>query len=283
MSDASKRDDEPRDEQFEELARLAGRLYHPPPETPRETIWAHVRAVREASRPIAPRVDEEPRVLPLRASRAPWRDRRVWLAAAMLLLGVALGRLSSLRGPRGRDLARAPGGTGAETTLVATRGQGASIDTTPSAEQRPASREESAAGSSEASPGGRAASAAPERSGVAPRAYELAAAQHLGQAEALLTSFRAQARSGAVDGTQLASWARDLLGTTRLLLDSPAADDPQLKRLLDDLEVVLVQLAQLPSDRARGDLDLIDQSIEQRGVITKLRATIPARLAPAGT
>jgi len=33
----------------------------------------------------------------------------------------------------------------------------------------------------------------------------------------------------------------------------------------------------------RDDLDLIEQSINKRGVINKLRSTLPARNAPVGT
>jgi len=100
----------------------------------------------------------------------------------------------------------------------------------------------------------------------------------------MLTSFRAAARHGEVDA-QITSWARNLLTTTRLLQASAAQEDPTMKRLLDDLELVLVQIAQYTSAGAHHteELELIEHSIERRGVIGKLHTNIPARLAPAGT
>jgi len=94
----------------------------------------------------------------------------------------------------------------------------------------------------------------------------------------MITSFRAAARNGETDA-HVAKWARDLLGTTRLLEASPAAADPVMKRLLDDLELVIVQIVQYTT-RGTNDpeeLDLIEQSIKKRGVITKLRGTLPGQ------
>src|SRR6185312_3024525 len=65
-------------------------------------------------------------------------------------------------------------------------------------------------------------------------AYRVAAAQYLTRTEALLTGFRAEARSPSVPAAQFATQARDLLATTRLMLDSPAAKDARLKSLLED-------------------------------------------------
>src|SRR5688572_4587644 len=64
--------------------------------------------------------------------------------------------------------------------------------------------------------------------------YQFAVAQHLSRADALLTSFRTQPESAAPD-PQLGQFARDLLTSTQLLLDSPAADDPKIAALLGDL------------------------------------------------
>ncbi len=115
-----------------------------------------------------------------------------------------------------------------------------------------------------------------------PAAYREVTRQHLGQAEALLTSFRAESRTGRLD-SQVSAWARELLSTTRLLLDSPAATDAQLGRLLADLELVLAQIAQLRVEQEPGNLDLIDQAVEQRDVLLRLRTTTPTGTARAGT
>ncbi len=111
--------------------------------------------------------------------------------------------------------------------------------------------------------------------------YRVAAGQYLARTEVLLTDFTAESRTGRL-GPRFLATARDLLTTTRLMLDSPAADDPQLKVLLQDLELVLVQLTQLPDEpRQRGELDLINQSLTQRSVLARLRAATPAVGDPA--
>jgi hypothetical protein len=111
-------------------------------------------------------------------------------------------------------------------------------------------------------------------------AYRVVTAQYLSSTETLLTGFRADARGGQLDA-QFAAEARQLLGSTRLLLDSPAGRDPHLKPLLEDLELVLAQIAVLPAARDTQDVQLINQGIEQRSVLTRLRTAMPAGLAPA--
>jgi hypothetical protein len=108
----------------------------------------------------------------------------------------------------------------------------------------------------------------------------LAATQYLTRAEALLTGVRSG--SVPVDAPFLAS-ARELLTMTRLLLDSPLAQDPQLLDLLEDLELVLAQVVRLePAPREADDLDLITDGLNQRGVLPRLRAAIPAGPAAVG-
>jgi len=68
-----------------------------------------------------------------------------------------------------------------------------------------------------------------------------------------------------------ASQARDLLATTRLLMDSPDPIEPQLRVLLEDLELVLAQIARLPARPEAPDVYLIDQALDQREVIPRLR------------
>ena len=112
--------------------------------------------------------------------------------------------------------------------------------------------------------------------------YQLAAAQYLTRTEALLTGFRAETRAGA-PSAQFSVQARDLLCTTRLMLDSPAARDVRLKSLLEDLELVLAQIAQLPSSGGREDLQSINQGLDQRSVLLRLRTANPAGPGPVRT
>jgi hypothetical protein len=110
-------------------------------------------------------------------------------------------------------------------------------------------------------------------------AYRLAVVEHAARAEVLLTSFLAESRSGSADTrtvAQFASLSRDLLKTTRLLLATHSTDDPGLTRLLEDLELVLMQISQYGAEGRRSDLDAINQSLDRRNVLPKLRSTIPA-------
>lgn len=111
--------------------------------------------------------------------------------------------------------------------------------------------------------------------------YQIAATQYLSRTEAFLTGFRADLRDGQVS-PRFGGQARDLLSTTRLMLDSPAADDQRLRLLLQDLELVLVQISQLQSNGA-SDADLITQRMDRSNVLPKLRSAIPAGPVPVRT
>lgn len=78
-----------RDERMDELLREAVQEYHRPPAVPREEIWAQVQTARQARRAKPTPVVE------LRPHRTIWARSRAWVAlAAVLVLGVAIGRLS---------------------------------------------------------------------------------------------------------------------------------------------------------------------------------------------
>jgi hypothetical protein len=106
-------------------------------------------------------------------------------------------------------------------------------------------------------------------------AMAIVAIQHLSRVEALLTGFRAEGRTAGGDANFSAS-ARDLLSTTRLLLDSPELTDPQMRGLLEDLELVLVQITQLSAEHGHEEVDLITEGLKQRGLLSRLRSAIPA-------
>ena len=121
-----------------------------------------------------------------------------------------------------------------------------------------------------------------EVTGVTPNAttYQVAVAQHLNRAEALLTSYRTQPESATAD-PQLAIFARDLLTSTRLLLDSPAGDDPKVAALLGDLELILAQIARVSASSAE-EREIIQDGMNRTAVLPRLRATT-AGPASAGT
>ena len=86
----------------------------------------------------------------------------------------------------------------------------------------------------------------------------------------------------APDARQLGRWGRDVLTSTRLLLDSPAGDDPRLRALLDDLELVLVQVIQLSGAPLEADeRALIDRALEERDLLPRIRTAVPSR--PVGS
>ena len=87
-------------------------------------------------------------------------------------------------------------------------------------------------------------------------AYRLTTLEHLGQSEAFLTLFRASVRTGGQERLASAT-ARQLLATNRLLLDSPAATDRKTRVLLEDLELVLAEIAQLAADAQPDDRVLV--------------------------
>ena len=111
--------------------------------------------------------------------------------------------------------------------------------------------------------------------GVSSTAYTLATTEHLSQSEAFLTLFKASIR-GRGDERLASATARQLLATNRLLLDSPAASDTRTKLLLQDLELVLAEIAQLAPEPRSRDLDLITEGLEQGGVLSRLRTAVPA-------
>ena len=235
------------DDKFDEFLQRAARSYHEPPPTPREEMWARIDAERRVRRlaPVSPR-------------------RRRWLGAtalaATLLLGIALGIW--IAGRRG-----APGSTPAAVAL----GPAASPVT-----QEPAAPHAPAPALHQPTARG-----APASGGPASATFDAAAADHLGRAEALLTTFNTESAHGDVD-PQLGAWAGDLLTTTRLLLDSPRARDPRTRTLLSDLEVVLAQIAQLKSqpDSQRDELEIIEQAVRSQNMMTRLRdATPPGNVA----
>jgi hypothetical protein len=109
-------------------------------------------------------------------------------------------------------------------------------------------------------------------------AYQVAVAHDLTQAEALLTVYRSEGRSpdGQAGSADVAGWARDVLSNTRLLLDSPAGADPKQRRLLEDLELVLVQLVEFSPDSSGAERQMIDSTLEHGHVLSRIRYAVPA-------
>ncbi|MBX6362306.1 MAG: hypothetical protein IRZ00_00430 [Gemmatimonadetes bacterium] len=298
------------EDRFEDFLRSAAReLYHPPPATPRDAIWERIRAAQahtaqgdDAATAPSLRVDSRP-TRPPRGAR--WWTLRGLPLAAMLALGVALGRLTRLERPAGTRVAEAPAGGRAPAAGPAATGPAGGVEAggaaprsattagevarsgSPAGRGRTASPAHAAPDGASAEPAerpGPAAPGEPAEDGRNLTLYRFAAVQTLNQAELLLTSFRSEARRQAEVDPQLAAWARDVLSSTRLLLDSPAASDPKIRGLLEDLELVLAQIVQLRAGGARAeDVELIEHALKQHDVLPRLRAVVPAGPVSAGT
>ena len=118
------------------------------------------------------------------------------------------------------------------------------------------------------------AAAVAEQSTPEASPYRLATGRHLGQAAALLVTLPGGMQTGRTDSA-LIEQANDLLSTTRILLDSPAADDPEIQMLLRDLELVLAQVSLLSARRtAPVDVQLITEALEERAVLPRLRTAV---------
>jgi len=251
------------DDEMDELLIQGARDYNEPGSVPRDAMWARIENERHGRATF---------------SAAPRQSPRAWaigaLAAAMVLgIGIVIGRrLERVSTPQGILVDAAPNRASVEvrpdSVVKAIRNETKNTDS--SVRQLNQSR-----------------TASTRTDGSADSqnlAYRLVMLRHLAGSEAMITAFRSSARRGEVDA-QIGDWSRELLGTTRMLEASPVTQDPTMKRLLEDLDLVLAQIAQYVTNGKHDpdDLDLIEQSIDKRGVITKLRTPLPARMLPAGT
>lgn len=99
--------------------------------------------------------------------------------------------------------------------------------------------------------------------------YQLSAEQYLGQTVTLLASMPGQLQDGRIDSS-FVTRASESLTTLRLLMDSPAASNPRLRALFEDLELVLVQVVQMPAGGSRTEAKLIRQAMQERDVMPRL-------------
>lgn len=219
------------DEDRDDLGRILQEAYNPPPEVPRDDMWAAIQAgmAKDATQVISLDAARRRRQGMVRRTAA-WGAA----AAALLVLGVGIGRMTA---PGTAPMASAP--------------------------------DERAVGSD-------------------PGVMRVAAMEHLERSEALIRMVRADGASGRVDPA-VGGWARGLLTETRLLMDASADQDPAMRELLEDLELVLVQIvgvseaAGAGGSRSREELDLALDGIERRDVLSRIQALGPQAAGLAGT
>jgi len=113
--------------------------------------------------------------------------------------------------------------------------------------------------------------AGPERSSEGSSVLvKFAAANLFSRADALLTDLQ----TGRCDDERLApvpAWAGGMLAQTRLLLDSELADDPDMKSLLLDLELILARITDLSREDCSEDVNHIRQDIRDKATLDRLR------------
>lgn len=244
------------DERFEQFLREASADYESPRgEVPRDEMWAAIQTQRGtgAAVPMFQRT----------AAR-----RWAWIGmAATLLIGVGIGRYAYRSSP---------------TPLPAIVANAPSLSSPADAPQtKPLDAPTS---DIPATPPSAPANKAPSANGASPAtngAYAVASARHLQAVQVLLTSYSTENADTRSDSL-VAAWARGLLSNTRLLLDSPAARDPLRARLLQDLELILVQLVQRSPGGAVADRSDVERTLQKTQIIPRLRSALPAGL-PSGT
>jgi hypothetical protein len=262
------------DDRIDDLIRDEARDYNEPPATPTEAMWEAIRVGRTEGRKggrIAPVPVAVPGVRTFRPFALPTFRLGVGIAA-LLALGIGIGRWME----HGKSVSRTP----TVAQMPAKQAPAGVVDSAavvapPGSE---AGRELASARGPSAPRGGspaQFASRTERRSGAEATAYDLALSQHLGQSEAFLTLFRSSVRSGRIDPVAFAS-ARQLLSTNRLLLDSRAGADPASRQLLQDLELVLAQIAQLRTSGDSSDVHIVTEDMDRGDVLPRLRTAVPA-------
>jgi hypothetical protein len=252
------------------LRQMAAEEYNRPPEiVPREQMWEAVRQGLGTGDKGLGGNEEQGTVLPFRRRVPRWVYYAV-AAALLLALGIQLGRLigpspaaQEAVVPKGTQLDSLGRVSPDSVPLVAPRSDLARSDDGGKGPPKPKGGPERQLGPD-----------APDD--IRARAYTVATAQHLTEAEAMLTAFKGDLSQGRMDA-EISAWGKDLLSNTRLLLDSPAARDPVRRKLLQDLELVLVQIVQLSPKSSARDRDLIKGALTDDRVLTRLRTAIPVK------
>jgi hypothetical protein len=247
----------------ERIAQAAREAYNAPPATPRDEMWTVIEARLEAGSPVSGRVDRDRSV-----GRLSW-----WMGvAAALMIGLGLGRLSLGPGEGEPKVASQPAGseiaerTTAETPLAAVPDARDVTEVVP-----PAGEAGRPAGAASPEPP-REAPSGMRDAGSSPAPYATATRAHLSRSESFLTGVRVDLASGSADA-EFEAWARSLLSRTRLLLASPAGRDPETRRLLEDLELMLAQVVMTAATSDPAEVRLLGEGLEDGDLLQRLRTS----------
>ncbi len=250
------RNDERNDARLDELLRDAQATYRVPADAPYDAIWSRIERAHfdvPASSGTAVAHQRSPVVadgLAIDGVTRRFPRRRGWLAtaagiAATLVVGFGLGRVSS---------------------------PAASADAIPPA---------AASGANGGDVGnGTAGTARPVANVNDP--LQRATYEYLARVVTLLDSIPRSHEGRALrSDVRFVADATQMLGTTRLLLDSPLAQDPRMRDLLEDLELVLAQVARLRTAPRADELTFIAEAMDSRDVVPRVR-TVAASYTASG-
>ena len=295
------------DDRIDDLIRDEARDYNEPPATPRDAMWERIQAARSgaavdaslrsggAAEAVASRDASGDRIAAAgssgdriaaagssgdRIAAAAARPRKDGSLMPLFRLGVGIAALLALGIGIGRRMERsgAPVVPSVATTPARPAPSGTDTVSAPAVTEPVDNGRELAAAPRSAAPRSVPAttvSRTERLAGAGSTAYDMALGQHLGQSEAFLTLFRSSVRSGHVDPVAFAA-ARQLLSTNRLLLDSRAGADPRSRQLLQDLELVLAQIAQLGAVGDSSDVHIVTEDMDRGDVLPRLRTAVPA-------
>jgi hypothetical protein len=227
-----------------------------PPEPPLDEMWANIEQRAFDTVPVV-------RIRPWQASR--WHVPAI--AAAALCIGVGLGRYVAPQ----RVVVRTVAATSVPAaTKVASVPPRTVPDSSPAPAALPPVAHTYAVNTPSHATQGRQPDAATIRFvsqlDVGARGDM---ARYLAQTAALLAALPSGHGTAASDSV-IAVHAGELLTQTHLLLDSQAGSDPTLHRLLEDLELVLAQVARLRATRGGTDLQLIHQALTTHDVLPRV-------------
>lgn len=259
--------DEQRQED-ERIAAAAREAYNAPPATPRDDMWSAIEARLEEGAPAPDRIGGVDRARVL--GRLSW-----WMGvAAALMIGLGLGRLSLGTGegePRVASQQADSEVTGPTTTETPLAGVPEARDVPeavpPAGEVDRPSGDTSSEPPREAPPGTRDLDPNPN-----PTSYATATRAHLSRSESFLAGVHVDLSAGSADA-EFEGWARSLLSRTRLLLASPAGRDPETRRLLEDLELMLAQVVMTASTSDPAEVRLLGEGLEDGDLLQRLRTS----------
>lgn len=103
--------------------------------------------------------------------------------------------------------------------------------------------------------------------------YQRTTEEFLNRSAVLLASL-AQEGAGSAANDRFSAQASQLLTTTRVLLDSPVGTDRRMKDLLQDLELVLAQVARIQAPRHRAELTLITEALQERDLVPRIKSAV---------